>query len=225
MVGAFDGKQFIPETPKLPGHRGKGFYAAQTFSHDPRGRVVQIGWFQTSTPGMPFNQAMSLALELALRSTADGPRLAWQPVSELESLRGKQLANFAGPLEPGRDPLNGVRGELLEIRAELEPRDASVVTFNVRGVAVSYDSTKQEISVGDARAPAPLREGRLRLIIYADRTNLEVFASDGLIYIPLPVNLEANNSSVALTVKGGAAQTNSLQVQELKSIWNVNRGF
>ncbi len=63
MVGRFDGASFTPETPKLPGHRGRGFYAAQTFGHDPRGRVVQIGWFQTTTPDMPFNQGMSLPMD------------------------------------------------------------------------------------------------------------------------------------------------------------------
>ena len=84
MVGAFDGKTFTPETPKLKGHLGRGFYAAQTFSHEPKGRVVQIGWLQTATPGMPFNQAMSLPLELKLRQTAAGPRLTWQPVEELK---------------------------------------------------------------------------------------------------------------------------------------------
>ena len=88
MVGTFDGTTFRPETPKLPGHRGRGFYAAQTFSHDPRGRVVQIGWLQTATPGMPFNQGMSLPLKLSLRPRpraaaglaagrgVDGPSLA-----------------------------------------------------------------------------------------------------------------------------------------------------
>lgn len=70
-------------TRKLPGHRGKGFYAAQTFSHDPKGRTVQIGWFQTATPGMPFNQSMTVPLELSLKTTAEGPRLAWRPVEEL----------------------------------------------------------------------------------------------------------------------------------------------
>jgi fructan beta-fructosidase len=218
-VGTFDGKQFAPETPKLPGHRGKGFYAAQTFSNEPRGRIVQIGWFQTGTPGMPFNQGMSLPLELSLRSTADGPRLAWQPVAELESLRGKQLAKLTGPLRPGHDPLDGVRGELIELRADLELRDATEMTFNVRGVAVNYDAATKEISVAGQRAPAPLRDGRLQVIIYADRTNLEVFASDGLTYGPLPVNLDANNQSLWLSVKGGAAEANSIQVYELKSIW------
>ena len=78
MVGSFDGKTFTPETPKLPGHRGKGFYAAQTFSNEPKGRVLRIGWLQTTTPNMPFNQGMSLPVERSLRQTPEGPRLAWQ---------------------------------------------------------------------------------------------------------------------------------------------------
>ena len=93
---------FRPETPKLPGHRGRGFYAAQTFSHDPRGRVVQIGWFQTTTPGMPFNQGMSLPLALSLRATPEGPRLAWQPVEELKALRSRAIVRSSGEHEARR---------------------------------------------------------------------------------------------------------------------------
>src|SRR5207249_7571355 len=63
-VGRFDGTTFTPAIPKRPGHRGRGFYAAQTFSQDLQGRVVQIGWLQTTTPGMPFNQGMSLPMSL-----------------------------------------------------------------------------------------------------------------------------------------------------------------
>jgi sucrose-6-phosphate hydrolase SacC (GH32 family) len=54
-VGLFDGAKFIPESPKVPGHRGKGFYAAQSFSDVPDGRRLMMGWFQTETKGMPFN--------------------------------------------------------------------------------------------------------------------------------------------------------------------------
>ncbi len=107
MVGTFDGATFRPETPKLPGHRGRGFYAAQTFSHDPRGRVVQIGWLQTETPGMPFNQGMSLPLDLSLRTTPDGPRLAWQPVQELRALRSRTILRSSGTVRPGDNPLAG----------------------------------------------------------------------------------------------------------------------
>ena len=47
MVGAFDGEKFTPETKMIKGHRGRGFYAAQTFSDAPKGRVIQIGWLQS----------------------------------------------------------------------------------------------------------------------------------------------------------------------------------
>ena len=219
MVGSFDGKAFTPETPKVPGHRGKGFYAAQTFSNEPKGRVVRIGWLQTTTPNMPFNQAMSLPLELSLRQTPEGARLAWQPVAELAALRRKQLANISGPIAPDSDPLTGVRGDLLEIRSEFEPGTTSEIGFNVRGASVSYDAKKQEIIVNGQRATAPLRDGKQRLIIYADRTSLEVFAADGLTYVPFPINLSPKDTSLSVFAKGGTAKFTSLEVYELKSIW------
>ena len=102
MVGTFDGTTFTPETPKLPGHRGRGFYAAQTFSDIPAndGRRIQIGWFQTETPGMPFNQSMTIPLELKLTATPEGPRLTWTPVKELASLRAKSHSFDPVTLQP-----------------------------------------------------------------------------------------------------------------------------
>ena len=220
VVGQFDGKKFTPETAKLPGNRGRGFYAAQTFSDEPKGRRVQIGWFQTTTPGEAFNQAMTIPLDITLRTTPDGPRLAWQPVAELASLRARQIAKMSMTLEPGGNPLDGAQGELLEVRAEFEPREAAEVGFNVRGTIVSYDAKAQEIVVNGHRAPAPLRDGRQRIVIYADRTNLEVFASDGFTYVPMPVMLDAKNPALSAFAKGGAAKIVSLEVHELKSIWN-----
>jgi fructan beta-fructosidase len=43
-IGTFDGKTFKPETAMLKGQLGDCFIAAQTFSHDPKGRTIQIGW-------------------------------------------------------------------------------------------------------------------------------------------------------------------------------------
>jgi fructan beta-fructosidase len=204
MVGTFDGQKFTPETPKLKGHLGRGFYAAQTFTHEPKDRVIQIGWLQTATPGMPFNQAMSLPLELRLRQTAAGPRLTWQPAEELKSLR---VASFRG------DDVAKCRGELLELRAEF----AGDVTFTIRGATISYDAAKQEIVVNNHRAPAPLVYGKQRLIIYVDRTALEVFASDGLTYVPLPFTPKPEDLSVAIT--DGRCQ--SLESHQLSSTWKT----
>jgi sucrose-6-phosphate hydrolase SacC (GH32 family) len=222
QVGAFDGTRFTPETPKLPGHRGRGFYAAQTFSDIPAadGRRIQIGWFQTPTPGMPFNQSMTLPLELKLVNLAEGPRLTWTPVRELASLRHK--THRYGPITLSPDtvnPLAGVNAELVELRVEFEPDAAAQVAFTVRGGQIGYDTTKAELVVNEVRAPAPLRDGKQRLAIYADRMGLEVFASDGLTYMPMPFVPRADDRGLEVRAKGGAVKITALELHELKSAW------
>ena len=67
MLGSFDGKVFRKETGPLPSHFGANRYAAQTFSDIPPadGRRIQIAWMSGGKyPGMPFNQQMSIPVEL-----------------------------------------------------------------------------------------------------------------------------------------------------------------
>ena len=224
MVGTFDGTTFTPETPKLPGHRGRGFYAAQTFSDIPSddGRRIQIGWFQTETPRMPFNQSMTIPLELKLTTTVEGPRLTWTPVKELASLRARSHTFDPVTLQPDTvNPLAGVKAELVELRAEFEPGDASEIAFTVRGAKIVFDAKKRELAVSNHRAPAPLREGKQRLTIFCDRTGLEVFASDGLTYVPMPFQPKADDLALGVQAKGGSAKVSVLEVHELRSAWGA----
>ncbi len=221
-IGSFDGKTFAPETAKLPGHRGRGFYAAQTFSDIPAkdGRRIQIGWFQTETHGMPFNQSMTLPLELKLIALAEGPRLTWRPVKETAALRAKSYR--AGPLnlqEGGVNPLAKFNADLIELRSEFEPGAASVVHFDVRGVRISYNAAQHKLTVNGHEAPAPLRGGKQNVTIYADRTGLEVFASDGLTYVPMPVTLNTTNLTVGIAVTGDPVKFSSLDAYKLRSAW------
>jgi sucrose-6-phosphate hydrolase SacC (GH32 family) len=223
-IGTFDGTHFKPEQTKLPGHRGRGFYAPQTFSDIPAkdGRRIQIGWFQTETRGMSFNQSMTVPLELKLASTSDGPRMTFSPVKELESLRGQTLALESMALKPGdKNPLDEFQVELLEIRTEIDPGDANEVVFNIRDSMIIYDAKKQELTVNGQRALAPLRDGKLRLTIYCDRTGLEVFASDGLCYMPMPFNSKPENRRIFLETRGGSATVLTLEAYELRSAWTT----
>jgi len=222
-VGTFEGTTFRPEHSRLPGHRGRGFYAAQTFSDIPKrdGRRIQIGWFQTETKGMPFNQSMTVPFELKLISTPEGPRLTHTPVKELETLRVKSHRFPSSTLVPGGpNPLEAVHAELIEMRAAFEPGDASEIAFTVRGAAIVYDALKQELRVNDHRVPAPLRDGQQRLTIFGDRTGLEVFASDGLIYVPMPFIPKADDLALGVEAKGGSARLTRLEAHSLRSAWN-----
>jgi fructan beta-fructosidase len=169
---------------------------------------------------MPFNQAMSLPNELKLKTTPQGVRMTFTPVAELESLRSVTHSIGAVSLsEGGANPLAALNGELLEIRAEFEPGTANEIAFNLRGVLVIYNATRGEISVGDHRTSAPLLGGKQRLIIYVDRTGLDVYAGDGLTFVPIPINLDPENKSLSLSVKGGTAKFSRLDVYNLKSSW------
>ncbi|HET6880284.1 MAG TPA: glycoside hydrolase family 32 protein [Pirellulales bacterium] len=222
QVGSFDGRRFVPETEKLPGHRGRGFYAAQTFSDVPAsdGRRIQIGWLQAASPDMAFNQCMSLPLALSLKTTSDGPRLSWSPVAELTQLRGRKHARSDLALESGKaTPIDGIQADLLDIELEIEPAQAQEIALDVRGVPIVYDTAKQELAVNGHRAPAPLRAGVVGLRIVVDRTSLEVFASDGLTYLPMPVIPPADNRTFSITAKGDGARLRACTIYEMRSIW------
>ena len=221
-TGTFDGVKFTPEQSKLPGQRGQGFYAAQTFSDIPSrdGRRIQIGWFQTPAPGMPFNQSMTVPLELKLLKTADGPRLSWSPIVELEALRVRSTRS-ASPLG---DP-DGVLAratkdvDLLELRAEFQPGEKSETIFRFRGATIAFDSGARELIVNNHRAPVVQKEGKIRLTAYFDRNGLEVFANDGLTYFPIPFTPKADALGLVVQTKGGPVKFSKLEVHELKSSW------
>lgn len=220
MIGSFDGQTFKPETQMLPGHRGRGFYAAQTYSDLPDGRRIQLGWFQTETKGMPFNQSMTIPMELKLVSTPEGPRLTRTPVKELETLRAKTY-NFP-PMtldSNSTNPLSQVNAELLELRTEFEPGNAKEVVFTVRGATIVYDAEKQEIQFNGHHAHAPLRGGKQRWIVFCDRVGMELFASDGLIYMPMPFIPKANDLKLSIAANGGNASITMLQISRLNTIW------
>src|SRR5690606_8991755 len=122
------------------------FYAAQTFSNEPKGRRIEIGWWRTNTSnhGSKFNQSMSIPMELSLKQTAQGIRLVRQPVEELKSLRGESMKLGEVTLEKGSaNPLAEFQAEAAEIRFTLMPDQAQNFQMEVRGLARSEEHTSE----------------------------------------------------------------------------------
>ena len=222
MVGTFDGSTFTSESPEIPGQRGTGYYAPQTFNDEPRGRRVRIGWLQTDAPGMPFTQSMSLPAEHHLVETPEGLRLTWSPVKELEALRAQTYRQGPLTLAPGEvNPLAKVDTDLLEIRATFRPASVGKTTFTIRGEPVSYDAGNGQLTVRDRRVATPLVDGKLSLAIYADRLSLEVYASNGLAYVPMPVMFDPKNRTALVSVEGPPVVFTQLDAYELHSVWSL----
>ncbi len=219
-VGAFDGTTFKPEAERLRGHWGKAYYAAQTFSDFPDGRRVQIGWLQAPSPGMPFNQGMTLPQELRLAVTPEGVRLTHRPVKELNTLRKRTQA--FGPVDLAvetANPLAAFEAELVELRVACEVSADAVVCFDLRGVPIRYDAAKQELAIAKHTTPWPVKDGKLGLIVYVDRTCIEVFSQDGLLYAPVAAIPQADAREVTLTVEKGRARALQGEVHALQSCW------
>lgn len=222
-IGSFDGTTFTPEQERLQQQHGRDFYAPQTFSNQPDGRRIEIGWWRTQTDkdDMIFNQSMSIPLEHKLVQTPEGIRLTRMPVKELETLRSKtyKLGNYSLK-ENGGNPLKNISIELAELRMELIPGKATEIVLDIRGVQVIYNVAKKEMLVDGVKAPVALVNGKLKLVIYADRTGLEIFANDGLSFIPININIADSNRSLSISAKGGTLKVNNPEVYELKSIWD-----
>jgi fructan beta-fructosidase len=220
LVGRFDGTKFVKESGKHQVWFGD-FYAAQTYDNAPDGRRIQIGWGRGITfPGQPFNQQMTVPVELTLRTTDDGPRLFAVPVKEIETLHERKQTWKELALPPGINPLAELKGELFDIRAELRPSAAEQVVFTLRGVPLVYDANKEQVMCQGKAAPLKVRKGgTVRLHILVDRGSIEVFGNEGQVALSAGVLMPVDNRTLALSAKGGAAKVETLTVHVLKSAW------
>jgi len=181
MVGTFDGRTFVPEGGKYRFCTGS-IYAAQTISHAPNGRRIQIGWGRVSHPGMPFNGMMLLPTELTLVTTSEGIRMISKPVNEVQSLFQNVLSSD--------DTMNADAANRL--LASLSYRDGLHLTFTLHlnhrtsaGLSLAgrnildYDSNFNTIN-GQYYSPQDPTSMDLTADIYIDRTSVEVFIDGGL---------------------------------------------
>jgi fructan beta-fructosidase len=223
LIGKFNGTTFTAESQPHSLQHGNAWYASQTYSDIPvaDGRRVLIPWGRHNDlhRGMPFNQMMGLPVELSLRTTETGLRLVANPVRELATLRGRSHLIKTQPLKPGENPLAEVKGELLEVLAELTPGAASEIHFHLRGVAVTYDTKKQTLACLGKTAALPMENGKIQLRMFVDRTSVDIFGNHGQLYMPMGIVVVSENRSLGITANGGEARINALEVFELKSAW------
>jgi fructan beta-fructosidase len=223
LVGKFDGTTFAPETKPQALQNGNAWYASQIYSDIPAadGRCILVPWARNGElhRGMPFNQMMGLPVELTLHNTITGLRLLVNPVKEIASLRQRTHTIKPQPLQPGVNPLAEVKGELVELTAEIDLGTATEIGFTLRGVAVTYDVQKQELICLGRRTLLKPVAGKIQLRIFVDRTAVDIFGNDGQLYMPMGVVVPPENLSLGIATKGGTAQIKSLTVYELESAW------
>lgn len=215
-VGTFDGKTFTPEhTGKHRVHYGS-FYAPQCFSRTPGGRVIQVGWARMDFPGMPFNQAFSLPIELTLKSTPNGVRVRAEPIKEVETLRGDRAAADGVEVTAAKPASVKAPGQLLDIVAEIEPGTATEVKLQFGANTLVYKVAEQTLD----GMPLPLADKKFSVRVVVDRPLYEVVGGNGAVYKTAPRKDGGKPiDGVTISAVGGAARVASLSVYPMRSIW------
>lgn len=214
MIGDFDGRKFTMESGKHYYHRGV-LYAAQTYNNTPNGRRIQIGWGRAPSPGMPFNQMMTIPAELSLRTTNEGIRLFAEPIEEISSVhKSEHMWNNITIEGDNKDLLVGIKGELLHIIAQFEIKTASHFGLLVNGYRITYDMNHNLLNDGFL---SPV-DNKIFLEILVDRNSVEVFGNHGRLYLSAEHSSVDNPKGISLFSRG-ATVLNKLKIHELRSIW------
>lgn len=219
MVGTFDGNKFVPETEFLKGFTGPNFYAAQTFANAPNDRRILVAWLQGGLyPGMPFTQGITLPTELKLRRAAEGLRLFFNPVKELDQLRTQTFEGKNLNTADANSLFKKAKGELLDAELTLDAGNNTSINLRVRGNTITWNPSSGQLSCRGTTVKLPLAKN-LNLRIIIDRCVLEIYPEHGITGLTFGGNIFSNKEPLKLASEK-PVQVESLRISELKSAWN-----
>lgn len=249
FVGTFDGRTFVsdnsPETILWLDY-GRDNYAGVTWSDvsEQDGRRLLIGWmsnwkYAKTTPTEAWRSAMTLPRALGLRAQPEGIRVVQTPVEELHGLRDLLFYIEDSVIQPGDNPLGELKGDCLEIVAEVDLNDAAGFGFKVRvsgqeQTVIAYDVERRLLSIDRTNAGqadfhkefgcvhgAELEpvDGRIKLRIFVDWSSVEVFAGSGTVVLTDLIFPDPASRGLELYSLEGGITVNTLSVYRMKSIW------
>jgi len=215
FVGQFNGKEFTKEQGLRELDHGGAFYASQTFRNVPEkdGRRIQIGWFQTETPYVPFNQSMTFPTVLKLRKINGDYILTPTPIKEIQKLHTESLHKNNIVLNDSTFN-SSIRGDQLHIIANIDRGDARSFGLNINGYNLNYNRLRTKLN--DTFYPI---DDTVKLEIIVDRMSVEVFVDDGMLYYALQHNSVDNENNLNIYSKGGSILIKNLKIFKLGSIW------
>src|SRR5262249_16883106 len=161
------------------------------------------GWIKGFKEGRGWNGCLTLPRILTL--SPEG-LLLQAPAPELQKLRG-QPYNLAGDeVRNATNLVENLKGETLEIAAELEGPNARRFGLKLRwsedatrGLTIAVEGNQLEID--GLKAPLPAQDRKLALQLFLDRSVLEVYAN-GRVCCTRVIYPEQKDQRLALFASG-----------------------
>lgn len=207
FVGQIDPKTLTFTTE----HRGvlnEGSYASQ-LAKDAKGRIIHLAWVPTDN-NKGWNGWMTLPSILTL--SKDGSILR-RPIPELSSLRTMSVNQTNRPLEGTFE--SPLPGDLCEIIAEIDPRQATNISLTLKGCSISYDPKTRTLST-TGRTPIQLPATKtLKLHVFLDRKSIDIYVNDG--QLTQSTQVLTPPQGLQIVAQGAPANIKSLTIYQLKS--------
>jgi len=246
FIGSFDGHTFTNDDPTktLWLDYGPDNYAGTTWSNEPNGKQIYIGWMNNwaygdRIPTSPWRGATTLPRELQLAQTPDGIRLVQTPIAALVSLR-TPIGTWDNLNVTGEQPLDKVHSRTLEIIADFDPGNAQRFGFDVHygpdaHTRIVYNKKQAQLFISRTTfapdgsdisgftpafgAPVAVVDGHIRMHLFVDESSVEVFANDGITVLTAQTFVNPANDGVAVFADSGSAVVRHLEVYAVASVW------
>jgi fructan beta-fructosidase len=219
LLGYFDGTNFSPLSKHRLAHQRGNFYAALTFVNQPDGRRIMMGWASgTKFPGEPFNQCASLPLELSLKAFNGEDTLCFEPVREVNALRGKPLLELKNvtAAEANVQLQNLAKDALLDVLVLFQSKSNAPVTIRSRKITFNYDPATSIVKHGGDRTPIhPGQLVAMRMLV--DHGIVESFWNGG--EAAYSTGSLQTDDGPAFSIEGNAV-VEELTVYPMADIWS-----
>jgi fructan beta-fructosidase len=231
---------------------GADFYAGVTWSDDPKGKESRLwlawmsNWqYANDTPTSTWRGAFSLVRKLELKTLPEGIRMIQTPADGFEQLRHPVKSLSAQTVQPGDRTLSAVHGDTLEIVAEfrVDPnttadefgiqvrtgeRNRTTIGYNRDNASLFVDRSQSGITDfngGFAKrheAPLEVRNNKVKMHIFVDRSSVEVFGNNGETVITDQIFPDPSDTGLELYAAGGNVTLESLHIYALDKVWTKN---
>ena len=247
FVGEFDGKNFKNDNTSdkiLWLDYGKDNYAGVTWSNNPDGRRLLIGWmsnwqYAQIVPTTTWRSACTVPRELSLNPTKEGLRLFQTPVRALKILRGAAISISPSEIKDFKLIDNQSVAKEIELSFDLSTTTATdfgIVLSNSKNekVEIGYNAAtkqffidrteggKKEFSkefAGRQYAPRISTSSVLKIRILLDVASVEVFADNGSTVMTSIFFPNEDFKTTQIFAKNGKATLTKGQLWQLKGIW------
>lgn len=228
FVGDFDGKTFTADELDYPMWMDFGMdnYAGVTWSNDPEGRSILIGWmnnwiYSGDVPCNPWRSAFTLPRQISLVEIDGKPYIASKVAKEIENIAGKW-----------QDLSNGSVGNpaAYHLQITIPTKERGVITLSNEKnekYELSIDKYNRLVAERSSATGATLHDfsvqtlGRIysseenvTLDIYVDQSSVEIFTEDGsmaMTNLVFPTSIYNNVTLPASATKA--------RYQVFESIW------